>query len=154
EVTFLSAPVAGRPLTLPSHPRVNAQAIPTRPSHVMRTIDYALYVTSSVRLALRLRPDVVYASDALGAGPGLLAANLTGAKLVDHEHDSPRRTAINPIIARLRAATVRSARLIVFPNEARARLAQSELGFPNTRLKIVWNVPRRKEIVSSAATTE
>jgi glycosyltransferase involved in cell wall biosynthesis len=56
-------------------------------------------------------------------------------------------------VARLRAATARSARLVVFPNEARARLAQSELGFPNNKLKIVWNVPRRKEIVSSATTT-
>jgi glycosyltransferase involved in cell wall biosynthesis len=31
---------------------------------------------------------------------------------------------------------------------------QSELGFPDTRLKIVWNVPRQKEIVSSTATIE
>jgi glycosyltransferase involved in cell wall biosynthesis len=153
EVTFLSAPIADQRLALASHPNVKVQAIRTRPSHVMRRIDYALYTASSVGLALRLRPDVVYASDPLGAGPGLLAANLAGATLVYHEHDSPRPGALNPIVARLRAATARSARLVVFPNETRAQLAQSELGFPNNRLQIVWNVPRRKEIVSSATTT-
>jgi glycosyltransferase involved in cell wall biosynthesis len=153
EVTFLSAPIADQPLALASHPNVKVQAIRTRPSHVMRRIDYALYTASSVGLALRLRPHVVYASDPLGAGPGLLAANLAGAMFVYHEHDSPRPGALNPIVARLRAAAARSARLVVFPNATRAQLAQSELGFSNDRLKIVWNVPRREEIVSSATTT-
>jgi glycosyltransferase involved in cell wall biosynthesis len=153
EVTFLSAPIADQPLALASHPNVKVQAIRTRPSHVMRRIDYALYTASSVGFALRLRPHAVYASDPLGAGPGLLAANLVGAKLVYHEHDSPRPGALNPIVARLRQATARSARLVVFPNETRAQLAQSELGLSNNRLKIVWNVPRRNEIVSSARPT-
>ena len=61
---------------------------------------------------------------------------------------------LQPVLARLRAAAARSARLVVFPNEERARLAQSELGFSDDRLHIVWNVPRRAEIVSSAAPTE
>ena len=154
EVTFLSAPIAGNALSLAPHPRIKIHAVRTRPSHVMSNVSYALYAAAAARLALRLRPNVVYASDPLGAGPGLLAARLAGAALVYHEHDSPRPGALNPIVAQLRAATVRSARLIVFPNEARARLAQSELGFSNDRLQIVWNVPRREEIVSSAATTE
>jgi glycosyltransferase involved in cell wall biosynthesis len=153
EVIFLSAPIVDEPLALPSHPNVKVHAIRARPSHVMHRIDYALYTVNSVGLALRLRPHVVYASDPLGAGPGLLAANIAGAKLIYHEHDSPRPGALNPIVARLRAVTARSARLVVFPNETRAHLAQSDLGFPNNRLKIVWNVPRRKEIVSSATTT-
>src|SRR5262245_44591273 len=150
EVTFLSAPITDRPFALISHPRIKVHAIRTRPSHVMRSIDYALYTASCVGLALRLRPNVVYASDPLAAGPGLLAANLAGAELVYHEHDSPQPGALNPVVARLRAATVRSARLVVFPNETRARLVQSELGFADDRLQIVWNVPRREEIVSSA----
>ena len=154
EVTFLSAPIADQPLTLASHPNVKVQAIRTRPSHVMRHVDYALYTASSVGLALRLRPHVVYASDPLGAGPGLLAAVLAGAKLVYHEHDSPRPGALNPVVARLRAAAVRSARLIVFPNDVRASAAQSELGFADDRLHIVWNVPRRAELAPSTATVE
>ena len=56
EVTFLSAPVAGQPLALPSHPRVKVQAIRTRPSHVMRSIDYALYTASSADLLFACGP--------------------------------------------------------------------------------------------------
>ena len=153
-VTFLSAPVSDWPIVLPSHPQVDVRAIHPRPSHVMRSFDYAVYTANSIKLALRLRPDVVYASDSLGAGPGLLAASLSGAELVYHEHDSPQPGSLNRIVARLRAATARSARLVVFPNETRAQLAQGELGFSDDKLRIVWNVPRREEIVSSATSTE
>jgi glycosyltransferase involved in cell wall biosynthesis len=34
----------------------------------------------------------------------------------------------------------------VFPNAARARLAQAELGFAADRLRVVWNLPRRGEL--------
>src|ERR1700724_3096622 len=87
EVTFLSAPFDGDELALDPHPRIKIHAIQPRPSHVMSTLSYALYAAAAARLALRLRPNVVYASDPLGAGPGVLAARLTGAALVYHEHD-------------------------------------------------------------------
>ena len=151
EVTFLSAPVTGNRLDMPSHPRVTVRAVRDRPSHVISKLNYALYATAAARLALRLRPDVVYASDPLGAGPGLLAARLAGATLVYHEHDSPRPGALHPGTAWLRTAAARAARLIVFPNEERARLAQGELNFASDRLRIVWNVPRRAELASSTA---
>ncbi len=98
------------------------------------------------RLALRLRPDIVYASDPLGAVPGLLAARLARARLVYHEHDSPAPGSLRPSLARSRAAAARRAELVIFPNEARARIAQAELGYPADRLRIVWNMPRRAEL--------
>src|SRR5262249_33769364 len=67
------------------------------------------------------------------------------------EHDSPQPGLQHPVLARLRAAATRSARLIVFPNGERARVAQSELRFGDDRLHIVWNVPRRAELASSAS---
>jgi hypothetical protein len=82
EVTFLSAPIDGKPLRLPHHPRIAISALPARPSHVMTKTAYAAYCAAAACLALRLRPDVVYASDPLGAGPGLLAARIAGARLV------------------------------------------------------------------------
>jgi glycosyltransferase involved in cell wall biosynthesis len=154
EVTFLSAPIAGNRLAMPSHPRVTVRAVRVRPSHAISKLNYALYATAAARLALRLRPDVVYASDPLGAGPGLLAARLAGATLVYHEHDSPPPGMLHPVLALSRAAAARAARLIVFPNEGRAHFAQSELRFSNSRLQIVWNVPRRAELASSAAPAE
>jgi glycosyltransferase involved in cell wall biosynthesis len=145
-VTFLSAPFEGHRLELPSHPRIEVRAIPVRPSHVMSKAAYAGYTTAAARLALILRPDVVYASDPLGAAPGLLAARLARARLVYHEHDSPDPGSLHPFLARARAAAVRGAELVIFPNETRARIVQTELGFAADRLHIVWNLPRRSEL--------
>ena len=146
DVTFLSAPIEGNRLELPHHPRIAVRAIPPRPSHVMGKAAYARYAAAAARLALRLRPDVVYASDPLGAAPGLLAARLARARLVYHEHDSPAPGSLRPSLARARAAAARRAELVIFPNEARARIAQAELGFSADRLRIVWNMPRRAEL--------
>src|SRR6516162_6649438 len=66
EVTFLSAPVDGNELALEPHAHIKIHAVRTRPSHVMSALSYTLYATAAARLALRLRPDVVYASDPLG----------------------------------------------------------------------------------------
>ena len=96
EVTFLSAPIDGDELALNPHPRIKIHAVRSRPSHVMGKVEYAVYAAAAARLAVRLRPDVVYASDPLGAGPGLLAARLAGAALVYHEHDSPSRATSRP----------------------------------------------------------
>jgi glycosyltransferase involved in cell wall biosynthesis len=146
EVTFLSAPIEGNRLELPHHPRIAVQAIPARPSHVMGKAAYARYAAAAIRLALKLRPDVVYASDPLGAGPGLLAARLARARLVYHEHDSPALGSLRPSLARARAAAARRAELVIFPNEARSRIAQAELGFSVDHLRIVWNMPLRAEL--------
>lgn len=146
DVTFLAAPIAGNMLALPCHPRITARAIPTRPSHVMGKAAYARYTAAAARLALRLRPEIIYASDPLGAGPGLVAARLARARLVYHEHDSPAPGSLGPSLAPARAAAARRAELVIFPNEARARIAQAELGFPAERLRIVWNMPRRAEL--------
>ena len=89
EVTFLSAPIRGNKLALEPHPRIKIHAVRARPSHVMSKSSYAMYAAAAARLALRFLPNVVYASDPLGAGPGFLAARLARAALVYHEHDSP-----------------------------------------------------------------
>jgi glycosyltransferase involved in cell wall biosynthesis len=146
KVTFLSAPVVGMPLMLNPHPRIAVYAIPARPSHVMGKAAYARYIASAAAFAIRVRPHVVYASDPLGAAPGLLAARLSGAHLVYHEHDSPAPGALQPRVARLRTAAARAARLVIFPNAERARIAGAELGFAPSRLRIVWNMPRRAEL--------
>jgi glycosyltransferase involved in cell wall biosynthesis len=146
EVTFLSAPIAGSLLELSHHPRIARQAIPARPSHVMGKAAYACYAAAAARLALRLQPHIVYASDPLGAGPGLLAARLARTRLVYHEHDSPAPGSLPPWLAQARAVAARRAELVIFPNQARAQIAQTELGFSADLLRIVWNMPRRAEL--------
>jgi glycosyltransferase involved in cell wall biosynthesis len=152
DVHFLSAPMADLPLSMPTRTRVTVHTIPTRPTHVMRRGDYLVYAAYSARLALSLRPRVVYASDILGAGPGLLAARLSGAALVYHEHDPPGFG--RPILQRLRRAAARTAELVVFPNEARAQIAKTELGFSDDRLRVVWNLPRQAELPELMAKPE
>jgi glycosyltransferase involved in cell wall biosynthesis len=146
EVTFLASPMAGIDLQLPRHPRISRRAIAMRPSHVMRRSDYARYLAAAARLSLQLRPDIVYASDPLGAAPGLLAAKLASARLVYHEHDSPAPGLLRGPLGRARAIAARRARIVIFPNEVRARYAQYELGFSADRVRIVWNMPRCAEL--------
>jgi glycosyltransferase involved in cell wall biosynthesis len=146
DATFLSAPIAGNRMEVPAHPRIGVRSIPVRPSHVMGKLAYFRYTAAAIGLGLRLRPDVVYASDPLGAGPGLLAAKAAGASLVYHEHDSPAPGSLRPFLARARVAAGREAQLVVFPNEVRGRIAQAEIGFAADRLHIVWNLPRRAEL--------
>ncbi len=147
-VSVLTAPVAGINLAFASHPLIDIHRMPERPSHVMSKLNYLRYTARAVRLARRNRPDVVYASDQLGAGPGLLAAKTTRARLAYHEHDSPTPGAASSVLRHLRAAAMRKADAVIFPNETRARLAQAEIGFAPDRLHIVWNMPRRSEIPS------
>jgi hypothetical protein len=77
-VCVLSAPIVGTGLEFPRHPGIDLRLTRARPSHVVTRAAYAGYTAAAARLALRQLPDVVYASDPLGAGPGLLAARLTG----------------------------------------------------------------------------
>jgi glycosyltransferase involved in cell wall biosynthesis len=146
EVAFLSAPIAGNRLELPPHPRVNVHTIRTRPSHVMSRLAYARYMAATARYARSFRPNVVYASDPLGTAPGVLAARFADAQLVYHEHDTPAPGTLRRWLARVRAAAARRAKIIIFPNEARSRIVQAELGVPAHRLRIVWNLPQRAEL--------
>jgi glycosyltransferase involved in cell wall biosynthesis len=145
-VCVLSAPIAGTKLEFPRSPGIELRRTPARPSHVMTRAAYATYMAAAVRFAGVRRPDIVYASDPLGAGPGLLAARLAGARLVYHEHDTPNPGALHPFAARLRRMAACRAAAVVFPNEMRARIARAELGVPDDRLHVVWNMPRRAEL--------
>jgi glycosyltransferase involved in cell wall biosynthesis len=145
-VCVLSAPIAGTHLEFPRFPGVELHLTAPRPSHVMTRMAYAAYAAAAVRLASERRPDIVYASDPLGAGPGMLAARLIGARLVYHEHDTPNTGVLHPFVARLRRAVARRAAAVIFPNEARARIARAKLSVPDSRLHVVWNMPRRVEL--------
>ena len=82
-VSVLSAPIAGSGLAFPRHPGIALRPTAPRPSHVMTRAAYAFYVAAAARVAAGWRPDLVYASDPLGCGPGLLAAQLAGAGVVE-----------------------------------------------------------------------
>lgn len=146
QVSVLSAPSRDSELRMPAHPNIIVRSIAARPDYIVRKKDYLDYLVYAAASAVRLRPDVIYASDPLAAAPGLLAARLAGAKLVYHEHDTPGTRGLRTWLARTRAAAARTADIVVFPNEARAELVRRQIGFPVERLRIVWNMPRQAEI--------
>ena len=146
EAAFLAAPYLGMNLTLTPHPGVTVHRLRPRRRNAVGKLDYLGYLAAAARLAATYRPHIVYASDPLGAGPGMLAAHLSGARLVYHEHDSFNPGAPRSHLSRMRRAATRRADLIVFPNAERARIATAELGFSADRLRIVWNLPRRGEV--------
>lgn len=151
-VRYLSSPIAGRAMRLPDLTGLDVVEIPARPTHVMDSASYARYLATTWRAARAFRPDVVYASDPLGALPGLLAAALAGAPLVYHEHDSPgSERQLHRIVRMARRAALRRARLIVFPNAARAGEVAKEIPFRTERLRVVWNLPRRSEVRAPAS---
>jgi glycosyltransferase involved in cell wall biosynthesis len=127
---------------------------PLRPRNAIRPLDDLYYILASTWHALRLRPSLIYASDPIGALPARAASKVSGAQIIYHEHDSPAQGSLRPWLARMRFVTVRSARLIIFPNEVRSRLAREELGFPAERLHIVWNLPRLAELPTLAPKAE
>lgn len=146
EVTFLSAPVGYTSLPVPPHPRITIRKIRPRTSHVMTKRDYLAYCAKAIKLALMLKPDVVYASDPMGAAPGRLAARFAKAKLLYHEHDSPALGLLHPWISRQRFLAAQKAYLVIVPNEARSEIVRSALNIPKSKMRVVWNVPRLCEL--------
>lgn len=145
-VCVLSSPIAGSGLGFRGQPGIDLRLTSPRPSHAMTKRAYAVYAATAARLAVERRPEIIYASDPLGAGSGLLAARLSGALLVYHEHDTPAPGTLHRWLARLRRTAARRATAVILPNEARARIVRDELGIADDRLRVVWNMPRRSEL--------
>ena len=149
--TFLSSPHAENELAMPEIPGMTIERMPMRPNFVVDRKSYLAYIGRAVSLARKLRPRAIYASDPMGALPGLIASRLSGAPLIYHEHDSPSSSAeLNPLLRRARYFAIRTAKIVIFPNAARADAARAEIGFDERRLKIVWNTPRIAEIPKDA----
>lgn len=140
-VTVLSTPRADSGLKMALHPAIDEIRLRPRPSFRIGARDYIPYCLKSLQLAFRLRPNVVYASDPLGAAPGLLAARASNALLVYHEHDSPGETSGHRLVRQARRLAARGADLVVFPNAKRAELSQPIIGFKESALRTVWNLP-------------
>jgi glycosyltransferase involved in cell wall biosynthesis len=145
-VRFLSAPKEGNKLALPQHERIEVSAIPTRPSFVMRKVDYLAYLNKSATLALAWKPDAVYASDPIAAMPGLLASRISRARLIYHEHDSPAPENLKPWIAKARRNVANRAGLVIFPNAERLNQFQTEVALPDHRTRVIWNMPGLSEL--------
>ena len=148
-VTVFTAPIAGKPFVFPAHEHIEVKRFRERPSHVMSKGDYLKYCVQATRLAMKLKPDVVYASDHLVAAPALLVATMLGARIVYHEHDRPwapaRPTPIQRLLWAARSKLARSAHLCIIPQEERLHSFLAETGRRGASM-CVWNCPRTEEV--------
>jgi len=146
-VEILSSPNIGTAsIVVPPHKNLRLYSTRTRQQSAVHPGEFAEYTFKALYLATRLRPDILYVSDPLAAGPGLLSASVVGADLIYHEHDSPNSASLRPWIANLRRLAARKAKLVLFPNEVRGRIVQRDLGFSCERLRVVWNTPSLHEL--------
>ena len=152
---MLSSPTAEiSGLGVVEHAGVSHLATRMRGGYAFRTSDFLAYLMRATALALRLRPQLIYASNPLSCLPASVASMVSGAEILYHEHDSPSPGDLRPLVAGWRAALARQARLVVTPNCERGRHLQDEIKFPAQRLRTVWNQPRRAELPALPAATE
>lgn len=146
-VDILSVPeFSTASLAVPRYACVTHHATRPRRQNAVRPLEYLQFLIKALDLSIRLRPDVVYASDPMGAGPALIAAHLADAALIYHEHDTPSDQALPVWLAHLRRAAALRAQCILVPNLERGRLLCQQTKQPTSKLRIVWNMPRRHEI--------
>jgi len=110
-------------------------------------LHYLRFITWSIFVVVRFRPNVVYCSDPYSAAPGLFLKKL-GYRVIYHEHDSPsagEESKLPLLIRWSRRQLLRKASLLIFPNEKRLKRAQEWAG-SNTSNYIVWNCPSYQEL--------
>lgn len=141
-----------RGLTLPAQFPFEQISVGSGAGRLRTLFGYLRFAVLVLTATLRHRPRWLYVSDPTGAPAGWLAASLTRTAIVYHEHDSPPVGASRPrlthrAVKRARAALLRTATAVVFPNAERAALAQKEAGIRREVL-IAWNCPSRREVPS------
>lgn len=144
-------PAATSMLRLPKHANLRVHMrVQVRPGFLQK-LHYVNFCLLALWRAVRWRPDLVYASDALSTPAGLAASLFSRRNCLYHEHDTRTRahTTFQRIVDRARLAFCRKASLIVFPNAFRAKDLMRETGLPANRLVTVFNCASRTEILTS-----
>lgn len=116
-------------------------------------IHYAVFTCWVVFEAAVFRPRWVYISDPLAAFPGRLAAMVSGARMVYHEHDAltkKHRGFFADWIGRRRLRLARRAEITLFPHEDRLRYFEKETG-PLPNALCVRNMPSAEDIRPNTA---
>ena len=152
QVDVLGAPLADHCMRIRQTRSLRVHEIALRPNFRIRPVDFWRYLLATARLARQGKLDLVYASDPAAALPGLLAARLSGARLVYHEHDSPTRPELlNRLIRFFRRHILNRADHLVFPNAQRGERVQQQTGFDPAKMLTIWNTPRVEECVPNIA---
>lgn len=149
DVQFVAIePYGARGLQLRHHERISVARIGRRSGGTAGLVKYAAFGARTARIAQRFQPDWIYASDALSAPAAMLVRQLTGARIVYHEHDVPARAnrTTQAWVMRARARLIAGADMLVVPSEGR----RASLGSAGQRARVVWNCPMTNEVARAA----
>lgn len=151
EVAFMG--VSGRGSTkmdFPPFPRISVHSMRWCAPGLKQKLHYLRFVWWTALTAFREKPAWIYCSDPLSASAGLLAQQLSGARIVYHEHDTPAAPGHKDkwfarFVWRQRRLIARRAQAVVVPNQARldSFLAENPTQSPAF---CVWNCPSRFDI--------
>ena len=110
---------------------------------------YARFVSRALELTLKIRPDIIYASDPLSTPATAILSKIHKARIIYHEHDAMTETK-----SIFRRATMRSRRVIlknswitIFPNSGRQEFAG--LSPCNSNSFVVFNCPSANELLET-----
>lgn len=149
DVVFLGTGSLGtQSLEFVPSPRIRTRLLKYRPPGVLQKVQYAYFCLWVSVWVLRLRPTVIYASDVMACPAAWLAATLSDARLVYHEHDAPPEAPegrFGLLLLAARRWCARHAAVCVVPSAGRAVdfLRTTRMSRP---VDVVWNTPSLDEV--------
>ena len=148
DVTAIGTLKAGDTLRFPADTRVDVQLRAFEGVGWQQKAGYLRYAAMVTSWAVRHRPAWIYASDALSAPAASTAAQMSGARVVYHEHDSPtpspRDSRFQQFVLGSRQRLAGRADICVLPNAGRAAAFEASTG--RRGAAVVWNCPARNEV--------
>jgi hypothetical protein len=133
-------------LRLPPELQSRSRLAPAGPTGAVRRLAWAAWCARAAAVALRWRPDWIYASDPLAAPVAGAIRSLARRGVIYHEHDEPAPGGLPNVLLRARQHLVRNADVVVVPNAARLRRVLGAAGVPGRRHAfVVWNAARADE---------
>jgi glycosyltransferase involved in cell wall biosynthesis len=152
DVVLLAVVSAQDRLRFTERPHVRVRVMRAARPGWRQKLHYVRFLVWTCWWAWRWAPTCVYVSDPLGAPAGVLAARLLRRRVIYHEHDAPSYAQPTWFFRRIlaaRRALARRAVVSVIPNAARAETFARDTGA--SRVAVVWNCPRRDEVVPRRA---
>jgi glycosyltransferase involved in cell wall biosynthesis len=155
DVLLLGTDVLGGSLVFEPHERILVRLRGFRGGGIGQKIHYVMFLLWTAGVAIRWRPDWIYASDPLSSPIALVLRALTGGRVIYHEHDSPglsasaRPTLFMRVVLAMRRRLARRATMCVLPNQERAKAFGRATGRPDAL--VVWNCPMRVEITPATS---
>jgi glycosyltransferase involved in cell wall biosynthesis len=153
DVLLLGTDVLDGSLAFEPHERILVRLRAFRGGGIGQKINYLMFLLWAAGVAIRWRPDWIYASDPLSSPIALVLRVLTGGRVVYHEHDSPglpaRPTRFMRVVLAMRRQLARRATICVLPNRERARAFGKATGRRDSL--IVWNCPMRADITPATS---